>query len=67
MDPSAFSIKCETHLYYARLPFPSMGDTCNIGRSRNMSPCSKILGLALSLATLSNFSKPPSDLALMSP
>jgi hypothetical protein len=67
MSLTPFSIKCETCLYYACFPYEEKGDVCNRGASRIRSPCPKISGPVLSLATLSNFLKPPSALALLSP
>jgi hypothetical protein len=67
MSMYPFSMKCEMRLYYARLPYEEKGDVRSRGASRIRSPCPKISGPALSLATLSNFLKPPSALALLSP
>jgi hypothetical protein len=64
---SPFSMKCETHLYYTCLPYEEKRDAHNRGVPHIMSLCPKILGPTLSLATLSNFLKPPSALALLSP
>jgi hypothetical protein len=60
MSLSPFSLKCETRCYYARLTSQANGDTRNKGTSHIGCMCPKMLGLTLSLATLSNFSKPPS-------
>jgi hypothetical protein len=67
LSSSPFSMKCETHLYYACLPYEEMRDMCNRGTSHIRSPCPKISGPVLSLAISSNFLKPPSALALLSP
>jgi hypothetical protein len=48
-SPSPFSMKCETHIIWARLTYEEKGDAHNRGASLIRSPCPKILGLALSL------------------
>jgi hypothetical protein len=67
MSSSPFSMKCKTHLYYARLPYEEKGDAHNRGTSHIKSQYPKISSPVLPLATLSNFLKPSSALALMSP
>jgi hypothetical protein len=58
MSMSPFSMKCETHVYYACLPYDEKGDTCNKGASCIGCSCPKISGHVLSLAILSSFLKP---------
>jgi hypothetical protein len=60
MSSSPFSMKCDTHLHYVRLPSEEKGDAGNTGVYHIRCPCPKISGPALSLTTLSNFSKLPS-------
>jgi hypothetical protein len=60
----AFAMKWETRPWYAHLPYEKKGDTHTRGVSCIMSPCSKISGPVLSLATLNNFLLPPSALTL---
>jgi hypothetical protein len=67
ISPSPFAMKCEMCLYYEHLPSDEKGNTCNMGASHIWCPCPKILVPASYLATLSNFSKHPSALALLSP
>jgi hypothetical protein len=64
MSSSPFSMKCETRLYYACLPSEEKGDMRNTDVYRIRCPCPKISVSTLSLATLSNFSKPLSALSL---
>jgi hypothetical protein len=61
-----FLMKYEMHLHYVHLPYEEKGDACNRGASHIRSPCPKISGPMLSLATLSNFLKPPCALTLLS-
>jgi hypothetical protein len=67
MTVSPLSMKCETCLYYAHLPYQEKGYTCNTGVSRIRCTCPKIPGPTLSLATLSNFLKPSSTHASVTP
>jgi hypothetical protein len=60
-------MKWEVHLYYTRLPYEENEDVSNTGASRIRCPCPKISVHVLSLTILSNFSKPPSTLTLLSP
>jgi hypothetical protein len=63
---SPFSMKSKMHLIGTRLSYEEKGDGHNRDTSHIRSPCPKISGPTLSLATLNNFSKPPNALALLS-
>jgi hypothetical protein len=54
MSMSPFSIKCETHHYYACLLSEAKGDTCYRCTSPIWCPCPKISGPTRSLLNLSS-------------
>jgi hypothetical protein len=58
--PSPFSMKYETRVYYAHLPYEEKGYTHNKGASPIWCPCPKISRHVLSLGILSSYLKPRS-------
>jgi hypothetical protein len=67
MSMSPFAMKCEMRLYYACLSYKEKEDAHTKEASHIRSPSPKISSSVLSLATLINFLKPPSALAVLSP